>query len=264
LNYYKFNIGDYAAATRHLTMLEHGAYRLLMDVYYTTEQPLPSDAKATARKTGARTKDEIAAVETVLNDFFVLTENGWIQNRCDSEIEVFRSKAETNKVIGKMGGRPKKKTQTVISENPEITQTVSEINPHETLTTNHKPRTINQEPNSVTDVTAIADGKTPDELTKAELWAAGKSILSEQGMPKAQCGSFVGKLVKDYGDGIVIDAVRAAVVQRPADAAQYLVATCQTAIGQRKPANKQEALEARNRAVADAWANEQEAEIESV
>lgn len=117
---------------------------------------------------------------------------------------------------------------------------------------------------SVTDVTAIDDGKTPDELTKAELWAAGKSILSEQGMPKAQCGSFVGKLVKDYGDGVVIDAVRAAVVQRPADAAQYLVATCQTAMGQRKPANKQEALEARNRAVADAWANEQEAAIESV
>jgi len=261
MNYYKFNIGDYAAATRHLTMLEHGAYRLLMDVYYTTEQPLPIDVKATARKTGARTKDEIAAVETVLNDFFVLTENGWIQNRCDSEIKVFKEKAATNKVIGKMGGRPKKKTQPVNSGNPEITQAVSEINPQETLTTNHEPLTINH---SVTDVTAIGDGKAPDDLTKVELWAAGKSILSEQGMPKAQCGSFVGKLVKDYGDGIVIDAVRAAVVQRPADVAQYLVATCKTAMGQRKPANKQEALEARNRAVADAWANEQEAAIEPI
>lgn len=110
---------------------------------------------------------------------------------------------------------------------------------------------------TVTNVTASDAGSADAELTKVELWAAGKSILAEQGMPKAQCGSFVGKLVKDYGDGVVIDAVRAAVVQRPADVAQYLVAACQQANGQRKPANKQEALEARNSAIADAWATEQ-------
>jgi len=146
MNYYKFNIGDYAAATRHLTMLEHGAYRLLLDVYYTAEQPLPADVKATARKTGARSKEEIAAVETVLNDFFVLTEKGWIQSRCDAEIAFFQAKAETNRVVGKRGGRPKKETQTVFDGNPEITQTVSEINPQETLTTNHKPLTTNHKP----------------------------------------------------------------------------------------------------------------------
>ena len=42
-----------------------------------------------------------------------------------------------------------------------------------------------------------------------------KSLLHEQGMPKAQCGSFVGKLVNDYGDDIVIEAVRATCVKRP-------------------------------------------------
>jgi hypothetical protein len=65
------------------------------------------------------------------------------------------------------------------------------------------------------------------------LWAAGKSLLTGAGMPKAQCGSFVGKLVKDYGDQIVVDAVRAAVVARPADPAEYLKATCMRAAGQR-------------------------------
>ena len=101
--------------------------------------------------------------------------------------------------------------------------------------------------------------KPAHDLTKVELWAAGKSILAQQGMPKAQCGSFVGKLVKDYGDTIVIEAVRAAVVQQPADVAQYLKATCQHGFGTRKPINKQEALEARNRAVGEAWATEMEA-----
>ncbi|MCG5072253.1 DUF1376 domain-containing protein [Paraburkholderia tagetis] len=75
--------------------------------------------------------------------------------------------------------------------------------------------------------------KTVDQLTKDELWAAGKSLLTQGGLPAAQCGSFVGKLVKDYGDRIVIDAVRTAVVERPADPTSFLKATCQTLAGQR-------------------------------
>jgi hypothetical protein len=70
-------------------------------------------------------------------------------------------------------------------------------------------------------------------MTKDELWRAGKSLLSQAGMPSAQCGSFVGKLVKDYGDRIVVDAVRAAVLARPADPAEYLKAACMRAAGQR-------------------------------
>lgn len=79
------------------------------------------------------------------------------------------------------------------------------------------------------------DAATTAELNRTELWAAGKSLLAAQGMPKAQCGSFVGKLVKDHGESIVIEAVRTTVVKRPADAAQFLVATCQTLAGERKP-----------------------------
>lgn len=70
-----------------------------------------------------------------------------------------------------------------------------------------------------------SDGQAvPD--TRSELWKAGKSLLSEQGMPIAQCGTFVGRLVKEHGEDVVVDAVRAAVVQRPADAASFLVGAC--------------------------------------
>ncbi|MGN6085818.1 DUF1376 domain-containing protein [Trinickia sp.] len=98
--------------------------------------------------------------------------------------------------------------------------------------------------------------KSAEQLTKDELWAAGKSLLMQAGMPKAQCGSYVGKLVKDYGDQIVIDAVRTAVVERPADAASFLKATCQTLAGQRTRPNKQEQLEAKNRQIAERLARE--------
>lgn len=82
--------------------------------------------------------------------------------------------------------------------------------------------------------------KSADQLTKDELWTAGKSLLVNAGMPKAQCGSFVGKLVKDYGDQIVIEAVRAAVVARPADPAEYLKGACMRAAGTRatRPASR--------------------------
>ncbi len=98
--------------------------------------------------------------------------------------------------------------------------------------------------------------KSPDELTKQELWSAGKALLLQAGMPDKQCGTFVGKLVKDYTDAVVIEAVRQAVVEQPADPASYLKALCQHAAGQRQRPNKQEAIEARNRSVAQAWAGE--------
>lgn len=77
-------------------------------------------------------------------------------------------------------------------------------------------------------------------------------------MPPRQCGTFVGKLVKDYGDEIVVEAVRSTVVARPADPAEYLKACCMHAAKQRANPNKQEALEQRGTAVVDAWASKGE------
>lgn len=86
---------------------------------------------------------------------------------------------------------------------------------------------------SVPDGTGADGAKSVEQMTKDELWGAGKSLLMGAGLPKAQCGSFVGRLVKDYGDEIVVEAVRAAVMTRPADPVEYLKATCMHAAGQR-------------------------------
>lgn len=89
---------------------------------------------------------------------------------------------------------------------------------------------------SGTDVPGAAGADSPKpaaDMTKAELWKAGKSLLAAAGLPKAQCGSFVGKLVTDYGEHIVIEAVRATVVTQPADPTEYLKACCMRAAGKR-------------------------------
>lgn len=97
---------------------------------------------------------------------------------------------------------------------------------------------LNRIPDSLPSVPNGTGGdaaKSPEQMTKDELWTAGKSLLMAAGMPKGQCGSFVGKLVKDYGADVAVEAVRAAVVARPADPAEYLKACCLKSAGKRGP-----------------------------
>ncbi len=86
MNYYDHHIGDYIKDTAHLSMLEDSAYRRLIDAYYTRETPLPEGRKACQKLARAQSKDERAAVDYVLDEFFRLEEDGWHQSRCDVEL----------------------------------------------------------------------------------------------------------------------------------------------------------------------------------
>ena len=160
MNYYKRHIGDYMKDASHLSLLEHGVYMRLLDVYYTREAPIPVDQAA--RLISARTKEEKAALEVVTCEFFMVVDGAYTQTRCDSEIATMQQKTETNREVGRLGGRPRKETQTVSDGNPEITQTVSEKNPNITLATSHKPVT-----NSHSERDA---GKTAEPSGFAEFW----------------------------------------------------------------------------------------------
>ena len=147
MHYYQFNIGDYAKATRHLTNLEDLAYRRLIELYYDTEKPLENEPKKLARLINMR--ENIAEIEAVLSDFFVLSEAGFYQSRIESEIEKFHAKADSARVNGKKGGRPKKPKQnpTETQAKPKKTQPVKSANPEKSGSkANQEPRTKNQEP----------------------------------------------------------------------------------------------------------------------
>lgn len=92
MNYYSFHIGDYAAHTRHLSLMEDLAYRRLLDLYYTSEKPIPLEIDKAARLIGMR--DHSEAVSDVLSDFFLKSEEGYISKRADEEIEAYRAKAD--------------------------------------------------------------------------------------------------------------------------------------------------------------------------
>lgn len=106
MNFYKRHIGDYIKKAGHLTLLEHGVYARLMDVYYTREAGIPEDKAA--RLIGARSKEELQALANVLDEFFTLVDGLWTQGRCEEEIGNASEKAEKNRANGAKGGRPRK------------------------------------------------------------------------------------------------------------------------------------------------------------
>jgi len=84
VNYYERHIGDYIRDTSHLSLLEHGAYTRLLDIYYARESGIPDDQAE--RLVCARTEEERAAVRAVLKEFFTLDGKVWRHARCDAEI----------------------------------------------------------------------------------------------------------------------------------------------------------------------------------
>jgi uncharacterized protein YdaU (DUF1376 family) len=99
MHYYQFNIGDYASHTRHLTLLEDLAYRRLLDAYYLQERPLNAGITSVARQINMR--DHETEVKAVLEEFFELTDDGWVSRRADREIEHFQAKKEQASRAGK-------------------------------------------------------------------------------------------------------------------------------------------------------------------
>ena len=57
MHYFQHFIGDYRADTSHLSLLEHGVYRQLLDQYYLSELPITLDENKLFRTLSARTED---------------------------------------------------------------------------------------------------------------------------------------------------------------------------------------------------------------
>ena len=111
--WYKFHLGDYITHTTHLSDAEDLAYRRLLDLYYMSEAPIPLDTAIVARKI----RLDLDITESVLVEFFEKTEEGYRNSRCDAEISKYQHQVETNRSLGKRGGRPKK-TEPVTESKP--------------------------------------------------------------------------------------------------------------------------------------------------
>jgi len=127
MNYYQFHIGDYTSHTRHLSPIEDIAYRRLLDLYYLHERPLNSGSASVARQINMREFED--EVKLILEEFFTLSDDGWINVRADKEIAHYRGKIEQASRAGKASAERRFNTCSTDVQ----------------LTNNHKPITNNQE-----------------------------------------------------------------------------------------------------------------------
>ena len=230
---------------RHAAIAVHALKAVVVAVIVMTTRNPHAPTPTWAHKAGT------ATLAIVAQEFFKVVDGFYVQTRCDIEIAAMLQKAETNREVGKRGGRPKKETQKAAasadSENPEITQTVSEIYPNETLATSHKPIAII---NSVPDGTGSGKPQplSPDEI----IFGYGVSMLTNAGTAEKQARSFLGGLRKQHGDIALVNKLRECAKAKPLQPLEWLAAALPPGLATApQKMNAQEALEAANRAVAD-------------
>jgi uncharacterized protein YdaU (DUF1376 family) len=90
VNYYEHHLGDWAAATGHLTWDEDMAYTRLLRAYYHHEKAIAEGQQYRLAK--ALTPVQRRAVDQVLSEFFELREGQYHQKRADAEIARYQDK----------------------------------------------------------------------------------------------------------------------------------------------------------------------------
>ena len=142
MHYFKFNIGDYHKKAGRLSMLEHGAYTLLIHACYDRER-FPTEEEA-LDWCWARTDDEVQAVKFVLRKFFEEQDGRFYQKRIEDEITNFHEKSEKNREIALKREADRRTKREEKNTKRGESSTKREPNAHE-APPNHKPRTKNQD-----------------------------------------------------------------------------------------------------------------------
>lgn len=153
MHYYKFNISDYKAHTEHLELLEDLAFRRMLDWMYLHEKPLPKNIDEIARFIRMRSHNDCIAY--VLQEFFIKTKDGFINERVGKELGNFQKKsAMAKKSADARWKKNNNKNNDLANANASKTQCDDNANgmlntKHKTLNT--KQETITKEKDSSND-----------------------------------------------------------------------------------------------------------------
>ena len=86
MDFYRWNIEKYRKATRHLSAFQHGCYRLLIDEYMETREPLPDNDLALANICRI-SPDQWADDASIIRAFFKPKDGLLFHDYCDSELD---------------------------------------------------------------------------------------------------------------------------------------------------------------------------------
>lgn len=101
-----FYVADYFADCSHLTTLQHGAYLLLIFTYWQRGKALPAYDEGLANIARLPIKEWLK-MRPVIAAFFTEQDGEWIQDRCERELESFRTRSEHSRSAGKASAEAK-------------------------------------------------------------------------------------------------------------------------------------------------------------
>lgn len=197
MHYYSFNIKDYRKDTQHLKPMEHYIYRMLIDLYYMDEKPIPNKTQWVMRRLMLDSPEHQIMLENVLDDFFYECDDGFRHKRIEKEIAAYHSNVEKNRKNGAKGGRPRK-------NNPEITQSVTDGSPldsqnnpnQEPLTNNHKPSINNN--NTDFSIVSIQHWQQPNLTDVNAMIKLGLSVVPD--ITQSQYDYYIAKFKNYYAE----------------------------------------------------------------
>ena len=190
--WYKFFIADYQRDAAQLSLIEHGAYRLLLDQAYLSGGTLPANPERIFRLLGAINSAEQEAIKSVLTEFFHKGRDGYTHARVTKEVSVYAEKAERNREVGARGGRPTKSlagTEQKPRNNPHgfesetqtVTQTVLVTEPKNNLNGLKNGSVVNPDGyNTRTQMVPETTGENT-EIAHEQTVASSEIAVSENG-----------------------------------------------------------------------------------
>lgn len=87
MDYYRFKTEKYRKATRHLDTFQHGCYRLLIDEYMITGEPLPDNDQALANICHCTLQAFLEHASSIVRAFFTPKDGLLFHDYCNDELD---------------------------------------------------------------------------------------------------------------------------------------------------------------------------------
>lgn len=232
LSYYKWFWQDFRAnrKVQRMDYIQRGLYRELLDECW-ADGSLPNDTQELAEICGCP-NDVMANAWQVLGKCFIDRGDGRLVNE---KIESLRTDTDKTRLARAESGK-----KGAIAKQLPSNSTANASNCH------IEEKRREEKSNSDTNVSGAKAPLTTDEI----IFGYGVPLLTNAGTADKQARSFLGGLRKSHGDDALVNALRDCIREKPLQPLEWLAKVLPPK-GAPPKQNKQEALEASNRAVAE-------------
>lgn len=184
VRHYPKNIGDWMAATAHLSEVEECIYARMTDQYYAREGPLPLEVSAVCRLVRATSSAARKAVPVLLEEYYDKREDGWHQKRCDLEIAAYQERSASASLSAQV--RWTKKAESAMRTHSKTDANAPENDANamrrqcadiRLRDANHEPVTKNQEPKNFNPIVGLTPDPDEKQLAGKERRDSAKRVL---------------------------------------------------------------------------------------